>query len=311
MAAHDTTSFLTQILDHKRTEVARQVIKIPQEQLQAKIADAPPPRDFAAALVRPDRATLIAEVKKASPSKGVLIERFDPLALARTYAENGASAISVLTDVRFFQGSLKYLEGIRTQVTGYRLQVTGYRSQVTGAADNPADSYSRSPIPCPLLRKDFILDPYQVYEARAYGADALLLIVAALDDPALAALLALTHQLGMQALVEVHDEAELARALAVGATIIGVNNRDLRTFVTTLETTERIAARLPAHNRPLLVSESGITTAADVARVRRWGADAVLVGEALVSAPDVAARTRELAGFGPPPDDREPDQSPP
>jgi indole-3-glycerol phosphate synthase len=147
------------------------------------------------------------------------------------------------------------------------------------------------------LRKDFILDPYQVYEARAYGADALLLIVAALDDTALADLLALTRELGMQALVEVHDEIELDRALAAGATIVGVNNRDLRSFVTTLETTQRIAARLPASKRPLLVSESGIATAAAVARVHAWGADAVLVGEGLVTAPDVAARVRELAGI--------------
>jgi indole-3-glycerol phosphate synthase len=282
MAIPDTHSFLDRILEHKRAEVARQQIKIPQAQLEARIAAAPIPRDFAAALRRPGRAALIAEVKKASPSKGVLVERFDPLALARTYAENGAAAISVLTDVRFFQGSLKHLEGIR--------------AQGTGAADYPTDPYSRSPVPCPLLRKDFILDPYQVYEARAYGADALLLIVAALDDPALAALLALTHELGMQALVEVHDDDELDRALAAGATIVGVNNRDLRTFVTTLATTERLAARLPAYNRPLLVSESGIATAADVARVRAWGADAVLVGEALMTAPDVAARVRELAG---------------
>jgi indole-3-glycerol phosphate synthase len=282
MAIPDTHSFLERILEHKRAEVARQQIKIPQAQLEARIAAAPIPRDFAAALRQPGRAALIAEVKKASPSKGVLAERFDPLALARAYAENGAAAISVLTDVRFFQGSLKHLEGIR--------------AQGTGAADNPADPYSRSPVSCPLLRKDFILDPYQVYEARAYGADALLLIVAVLGDPALAALLALTNELGMQALVEVHDDDELDRALAAGAAIVGVNNRDLRTFVTTLATTERLAARLPAHNRPLLVSESGIATAADVARVRAWGADAVLVGEALMTAPDVAARVRELAG---------------
>jgi indole-3-glycerol phosphate synthase len=190
----------------------------------------------------------------------------------------------VLTDARFFQGSLKHLEGIRE-----RLEIGDWRLVI---ADQPLISNLQSP---PLLRKDFILDAYQIYEARAYGADALLLIVAALDDQTLAVLLALTHQLGMQALVEVHDEAELDRALAAGATVVGVNNRDLRTFVTTLETTERIAARLPATNRPLLISESGIATVADVARVRALGADAVLVGEALVTAPDIAARVRELA----------------
>jgi indole-3-glycerol phosphate synthase len=282
MVAPDT-DFLTRILAHKRAEVARQQIKIPPAQLEAKIAAAPPPRDFAAALRRPDRVALIAEVKKASPSKGVLIERFDPLALARIYVQNGAAAISVLTDGRFFQGSLKYLESIRLW-----LETRGRERE---AGDNRA-----APGFCPLLRKDFIIDPYQVYEARAYGADALLLIVAALDDATLAALLALTHELGMQALVEVHDEAELDRALAAGARIIGVNNRDLRTFETTLETTARLARRLPEHDRPVLVSESGIATAADVARVRAWGADAVLVGEALVTAPDIAARVRELAG---------------
>ena len=280
MTRPDSASFLARILEHKRTEVARQSAKVPLAQLHAKMVAAPAARDFAAALRRADRATLIAEVKKASPSKGVLVEQFDPLALAHVYAENGAAAISVLTDGRFFQGSLKYLEGIRHQVPGVSASDPTHGTRYT----------------VPLLRKDFILDPYQVYEARAYGADALLLIVAALDDASLAALLALTHELGMQALVEVHDEAELERALAAGATIVGVNNRDLHTFVTSIETTERLAARLPSHNRPLLISESGIATAADVARVRAWGVDAVLVGEALVTAPDIAARVRELAG---------------
>jgi indole-3-glycerol phosphate synthase len=278
MTVSDAGTFLTRILDHKRAEVERQALKLPLEQLQAMIAAAAPPRAFDAALRRPGHVALIAEVKKASPSKGVLVENFDPLALARTYAENGAAAISVLTDVRFFQGSLKYLQGIRTMGVG-------------GASLTP-----NSQLPTPLLRKDFILDRYQVYEARAYGADALLLIVAALDDAALADLQALTRALGMQALVEVHDEAELDRALAVGATLIGVNNRDLHTFVTTLETTRRLAARLPATGRPVLISESGIATAADVGLVREWGVDAVLVGEALVTAPSVAERVRELAG---------------
>ena len=277
MTVSDASTFLTRILDHKRAEVARQKVDLPLEQLQIRIAAAPPPRPFDAALRRPGRVALIAEVKKASPSKGVLLESFDPLELARIYAQNGAAAISVLTDMRFFQGSLKYLQGIRELADrGWGLSV-------------------RDIIPTPLLRKDFILDPYQVYEARAYGADALLLIVAALEDSALAGLLALTRELGMQALVEVHDEAELDRAVALGASVIGVNNRDLHTFVTTLETTRRLAARLPAQARPLLISESGIATAADVARVQAWGADAVLVGEALVTAPDIAGRVRELA----------------
>jgi indole-3-glycerol phosphate synthase len=286
MTVSDASTFLAKILDHKRTEVARQALKVPIAQLQANIAAAPPPHAFDAALRRPGRVALIAEVKKASPSKGVLVENFDPLALARTYAENGAAAISVLTDMRFFQGSLQYLQGIRERL--------GTRGWGLGNAAQLPIPNPQSPIP--ILRKDFILDAYQVYEARAYGADALLLIVAALDDATLAELLALTHELGMQALVEVHDEAELDRALALGATLVGVNNRDLHTFVTNLETTRRLAARLPADNRPLLISESGIATAADVALVREWGVDAVLVGEALVTAPDVAGRVRELAG---------------
>lgn len=265
--AHPT--ILDSILAHKREEVARQQIKVPQPALEERIARAPVVRDFAAVLRKPHGTALIAEVKKASPSRGVLIEPFDHLALAQTYAANGAAAISVLTDVRFFQGSLKYLEGIR-------------RAQ---QADGP-----------PLLRKDFILDPYQVYEARAYGADALLLIVAALEDAAMRDLLALTEHLGMHALVEVHTPAELQRALAVGARVIGVNNRDLHTFVTSLETTAAVAAQLPSGpDRPVLVSESGIFTPEHVALVRSYGADAILVGEALVTAPDTAALVRELA----------------
>jgi indole-3-glycerol phosphate synthase len=285
MTISEASTFLTKILDHKRAEVERQALKVPLAQLQANIAAAPPTRAFDAALRRPGRVSLIAEVKKASPSKGVLVENFDPLALARTYAEHGAAAISVLTDVRFFQGSLKYLQGIRE---------LGDRDWVSGVGEAALTPDTQHPIP--ILRKDFILDPYQVYEARAYGADALLLIVAALDDARLAELLALTQSLGMQALVEVHDEAELDRALALGATIVGVNNRNLHTFVTSLETTRRLAARLPATDRPLLISESGIASAADVALVREWGVDAVLVGEALVTAPDVAGHVRALAG---------------
>lgn len=277
MENSETTTILDKILAHKRTEVARQTIKIPLERLEKKIETLPPPRDFATALNQTDRVALIAEIKKASPSKGVLIEQFDALDLARTYITNGASALSILTDVRFFQGSLKYLEGIRT------LTLKMAQQNATMAV--------------PLLRKDFILDPYQVYESRAYGADALLLIVAALDNPTLENLLALTHQLGMQALVEVHDSHELERAMAVGARIIGVNNRNLHTFVTTLETTQQLAALLQDNPRPILVSESGLATKEDVARVRAWGVDAILVGEALVTAPDTAIKVRELAAM--------------
>ncbi|NTU79120.1 MAG: indole-3-glycerol phosphate synthase TrpC [Chloroflexales bacterium] len=260
-------TILTKILAHKAEEVARQRAKLPLAALEERAARAPAPRGFAAALRRPPATALIAEVKKASPSRGVLIEPFDHLALATAYAAAGAAAISVLTDGRFFQGSLKYLEAIR-----------------------------QLPNVPPVLRKDFIIDPYQVYEARAYGADALLLIAGALDDSALAELLALTYRLGMEALVEVHTEGELERALAAGAPVLGVNNRDLHSFQTTLATTARLARLLPpGPGRPILVSESGIFTPEHVVEVRSYGADAVLVGEALVTAPDIGALVRALA----------------
>ncbi len=264
-------TMLSKILSHKRTEIERQQIKIPLEKLQPALERAPVPRDFAAALRQGAHVALIAEVKKASPSRGVLLEHFDHLALAQTYAEHGAAAVSVLTDSRFFQGSLKFLEGIR--------KLPGW--------------------PLPLLRKDFIIDPYQVYEARVYGADALLLIVAALNDTQLAELLGLTQELGMHALVEVHTAAELERALAVGAQIVGINNRDLHNFVTSLETSEQLAQLLPSGpSRPLLVSESGIFRAADVARLRDCGVNAVLVGEALVTAPAIGNCVHELSTVG-------------
>jgi len=260
-------TFLTKILRHKAEEVARQQAKVSVAALMERIGRAPPVRDFAAALRRPGATALIAEVKKASPSRGVLIESFDHLALARTYIAGGSAAISVLTDVRFFQGSLKYLEAIR-----------------------------QLPAAPPLLRKDFIIDPYQIYEARAYGADALLLIVAALDDAALRDLMALTTSLGMQTLVEVHNEAELERAMEIGVPVVGVNNRDLHSFQISLDTTARLARLLPVGpDRPALVSESGIFTPEHVAQVRALGADAVLVGEALVTAPDILAQVRMIA----------------
>ncbi len=275
-----TASLLEQILAHKRTEVTQRQHTTPQSSLEARLATAPPVRDFAAALRQPGKVTLIAEVKKASPSKGVFLEQFDHRAIARTYIDNGAAALSVLTDSRFFQGNLAYLEEIRQ---------FAYR---------PATD-SQPQIDIPLLRKDFIIDAYQVYEARVAAADALLLIVAALDDATLRILLEATYSLGMHALVEVHTEAELERALAAGARIVGVNNRDLNTFHTTLSTTERLAARLPVGStRPVLVGESGIHTAADVARLQACGVDAVLVGEALVTAADIGARVRELVGIG-------------
>jgi indole-3-glycerol phosphate synthase len=235
-----------------------------------------PVRNFAVALHRADgRVALIAEIKRASPSKGDLARgEFQPEALARTYATHGASAISVLTDERFFKGALDHLRQVRAVVD------------------------------VPLLRKDFILDPYQLYEARAAGADAALLIVAALDDAALRDLFTLACELNLTPLVEVHDERETDRALAIGARVIGVNNRDLRTFVTDIETTARCAARL-ARDRAnadgyTLVSESGIFTTDDVARVAAMGAHAILVGESIITSDDVAVQVRALSGVSRP-----------
>ena len=206
---------------------------------------------------------LIAEVKKASPSKGVIRPDFDPVAIARAYFEGGASCLSVLTDERYFQGHLSYLAAIREAV------------------------------PLPLLRKDFLIDPAQIYEARLAGADAILLIVAAIPSPArLAEMRFVAESLGMDALVEVHDERELEIAVESGATLMGVNNRDLRTFQVDLAVFERLAPLFPPGT--VTVAESGIFTPADVARVGRAGADAVLVGESLMRETDVAAATRRL-----------------
>jgi indole-3-glycerol phosphate synthase len=213
---------------------------------------------------------LIAEVKKASPSAGVICPDFDPVRIAKEYEAAGASCLSVLTDEQFFQGSLDYLRQIRAAVK------------------------------LPLLRKDFIIDERQILEAIEWGADAILLIVAILDDARLKRFHALASEAGLAVLVEVHDEAELDRALAIGAPLIGVNNRDLKTFKVDLATTERLAARLfsPPTTRPasLLVAESGINTRADVERLVKCGAGAILVGESLVRTGDIRAKAHELLG---------------
>ena len=259
-------SILTEIFAYKRQEVSeRQKICSLAEVCRAAEA-AVPPADFVAAL-RARAAgwpALIAEVKRASPSRGLLVEDFDPLGLASIYRENGAAAISVLTDERYFQGRLEFLRRI--------------------SALEPH---------CPVLRKDFIYDPYQVYEARAAGADAVLLIAAYLDPDSLKDLHTLVGELGMAALVEVHNQAELEIALACRPALVGINNRDLHNFKTRLETSLELRAHVPPG--VCLVAESGIHTRADVARLAAAGFDAILVGEALVVAPDVAARVRELA----------------
>ncbi len=258
-------TILERIVRWKHDEIERHKHRRPPELVRAEAAMAPRPRDFEAALRGPGVA-LIAEVKRASPSKGLLRHDFDAVGLARAYEANGAVAISVLTDQHFFQGNIGHLQAVRRAV---RL---------------------------PVLRKDFILDPYQVYEARAAGADAVLLIVAALGDTALAELHELARELGMAALVEVHDEAELERALRLSPTLVGINNRDLRTFQVDLNTTARLRPLIPAGT--LVVAESGVHTAADVRRLAEMGVDAMLVGEALVRAKDVDAKVQELASAG-------------
>ncbi|HLK56240.1 MAG TPA: indole-3-glycerol phosphate synthase TrpC [Chthonomonadaceae bacterium] len=259
-------SMLSEILATKRTEIAFRSERTPLKTLQERLVDAPPVRDFRAALRNADGTALIAEVKKASPSKGVIREDFDPVAIAKIYAESGAACLSVLTDEKYFQGHLDFLVRIREAVSQ------------------------------PLLRKDFILDPWQIAESRAAGADAILLIVAALCPEDLRTLLALARQYGLAALVEVHDREELNEALDAGANFIGINNRDLHTFRTSLTVTLNLASNLPPDPNRLLVSESGISTRADITTLEAAGVDAVLIGESLMREADIAAKLRDLLG---------------
>jgi indole-3-glycerol phosphate synthase len=264
------------ILDTIVAQKQREVAQLPERRIAAgdlrdAMLERGERRDFLAALRKPrvGDVALIAEVKKASPSKGVICANFDPVRIAREYEAAGASCLSVLTDEQFFQGSLDYLRQIRAAVQ------------------------------LPLLRKDFIIDERQILEAIEWGADAILLIVAILDDARLKRFYDLALEAALAVLVEVHDEAELERALASGAELIGVNNRDLRTFQVDLATTERLAAKLgqtasKASTSKLLVAESGIFTRADVVRLKQCGAGAILVGESLVRDGDIIAKTRAL-----------------
>jgi indole-3-glycerol phosphate synthase len=256
-------SILDEIVRHKRQEVSAQKAATPRRALEARCATLAAPRDFERALAPvPGRARLVAEVKRASPSRGVLKADLDPVALASTYARHGVDAISVLTDAKYFRGSLDDLAAVRAAVD------------------------------VPLLRKDFTLDEYQLWEARAAGADAVLLIVAILEPALLSDLAAAAKGLGLAALVECHTAPELDKALASGARLIGINNRDLATFDTRIDTTLALLPHIPPG--PTVVSESGFFSGDDVRRVIEAGAHAVLVGEGLVKAADVGAKVREL-----------------
>jgi indole-3-glycerol phosphate synthase len=254
---------LDDIVRDKRADLEQTKARISLAALQQRPLFRAGRRAFRAALEARRRA-IVAEVKKASPSKGVIRADFDPLQIAGSYARNGAAAISVLTEERYFQGHIDYLAAIRAAVD------------------------------VPLLRKDFVFDPYQLYEARAFGADAVLLIVAILAEPALRELLWLAEELNLTALVEVHDEAELECAVRCGARLLGVNNRDLRTFHTTLATTERLMPAVPPG--ALVIAESGIDSVEDIVRLERAGVHAFLIGEALMRAADPGARLAELIG---------------
>jgi len=254
---------LREIVVHKREELAARRRRVPLEAIRRRADAAEPARPFLAA-IRGPRVRLIAEVKGASPSAGTIRSAFDPAAIARGYEGAGAAAISVLTDARYFQGADEHLVAVRRAVG------------------------------VPLLRKDFVIDPYQLYEARSLGGDAVLLIVAILSPALLADLQALAHELGMAAVVEVHADADLEAALAVEAPLIGINNRNLDTLETTLAPSRRLRPRIPAG--VTVIAESGIEERAQVEELERLGVHAVLVGTALMRSPDPPARVRELLG---------------
>ena len=252
---------LDEIIAKKREEVEQRKKMLPLAHLKRRIAQQKPPLDFTLALKgKPMR--LIAEVKQASPSRGSLCPNFNPTELATTYAQGGANAISVLTEVNYFKGSIDHLAAIREVVK------------------------------LPLLRKDFIFDPYQVYESRAYGADALLLIVAILSQEQFKELLSIGHSLGLKCLVEVHNETDVERALLSGAEIIGINNRDLNTFTVDINTTGQLRPLIP--RQKIVVAESGIKNRKDIEKLMDWRVNAVLVGEALVTADNILTKMKEL-----------------
>jgi indole-3-glycerol phosphate synthase len=255
------TGILNKIVSEKRQEVEQRKRSLPTAALKERIAGRGAPLDFKRALSG-GGVKLIAEVKKASPSRGIFRPDFDPLALARSYAEGGAAAISVLTEENHFQGSLEHMKSIREEIS------------------------------LPLLRKDFLFDEYQIYESAAYGADALLLISAILSLEQLKELLELSLNLGIRCLVEVHNEKELERTLTADAEIIGINNRDLNTFKANIDTTRRLCSLIPSEK--IVVSESGIRSKYDIVKLKKWGVNAVLVGESLVTAVNIPVKIKEL-----------------
>ncbi len=260
-------TILDDIAEYKRREIAAAKAEIPPGEIEARARKADAPRGFRAALMAAraeKRIGLIAEIKKASPSKGLIRADFDPAALASAYAAGGATCLSVLTDAPSFQGAPEFLAAARAATT------------------------------LPVLRKDFMLDPYQVVEARAWGADCILVIMALVDDAIASTLIAAARAWGMDALAEVHDEAELLRALALGADMIGINNRDLKTFSTELDVTLRLAPRIPSGT--LVVAESGLSRREDLALLATAGVTTFLIGEGLMRHKDVAAATSALIG---------------
>lgn len=255
---------LDNIISHKKEEVGHLKEKVPIDSLREQCRDCRDGRGFKNALSEPGRINIIAEIKKASPSAGVIAENFDPVEIAKIYQANGAAAISVLTDSMFFQGDIEFIPSVRESTT------------------------------IPVLRKDFIIDPYQIYQSKAYKADAILLIAAVLTGQELSSYLALAESLDLDCLVEVHTEEELGKARACGASIIGINNRDLKTFKVDLATTLNLARK--AGVSKILVSESGIRDFDDIRTLRDAGVNAFLIGEALMRAKDTGRKLRLLKG---------------
>jgi indole-3-glycerol phosphate synthase len=253
---------LNKIIENKRSEVERAEKSDSIDFLKSELQNLDNTKGFYESIRADGRTKVIAEIKCASPSKGVLRSEFNPVEISKSYFRGGASAISVLTDSRFFKGSRDHLRDVRSAVE------------------------------LPLLRKDFIIDPYQVYESRLYGADAILLIVAALDSTILGELLELAHSLDMDAVVEIHDEGELDKAIEAGSRIIGINNRDLKTFDVSLETSLRLCKLIPREK--LIVSESGISSSDDIKRLKSAGINVLLIGEAFMRAPDPGEELKKL-----------------